>query len=101
MTTDPRGPASVVVTELVAWMERYGGVTPEGEDAQVLIDGARRALRAALSGGARERETAYALLAADGLITSAVERLAEGPDPAEAFRVLLDRVAQSANGGSA
>jgi hypothetical protein len=104
--TDGRGdPAAesldpAAVPELAAWIERYGAVTLRA-DLPELIEGAKRALRAALSGESRSRETAFALLAADGLITSVVERLAESPEPAEAFRVLLDRVAQGATGGSA
>jgi hypothetical protein len=100
VTMDRRGPASAAVPELAAWMERYGQVTPEA-DLPALIEGAQRALQVALSGESRSRETAFALLAADGLITSAVEHLAEDPDPGEAFRALLDRVAQGATGGSA
>lgn len=99
MTVDRRGPASAAVPELAAWMERYGRVTPEA-DLPALIEGAQRALRTALAGESRSRETAFALLAADGLITSAVENLAEDADPAGAFRALLDRVARGATGGS-
>lgn len=74
------------------WMERFGGEGLDG-DAASLTRGALRALREALARPGRDREAAYALLAADGLLTYAVEALLERSDPDAALTELMDRVA--------
>lgn len=77
----PAPPAEVVI-----WMERFGG--EEGE----IADRAMKALAAALERPGRSRDGAYALLAADGLLTYAVEDTALAPDPELALRELIEKV---------
>ncbi len=80
--------------ELLGWIERYGEVGLEaGEDA--LTEGAFRALDRATTGPGRARETAYALLAADALMTEAVDRLLAGEDPRARLRELVERLASA------
>lgn len=98
MTGRAGGDRASVPPELAAWIERYGGISP-GVGTEAPVEGARRALGAALAGELRSRQTAYALLAADGLITSAVEDMAGDEDPSAAFLTLLKEVARDAAGG--
>jgi hypothetical protein len=67
---------------VVAWVERFGGAVP---GASTLCDRGARALAAALDTPSGRREAAWALLAADALLTWAVEDAAEAPDPAAAL----------------
>jgi len=74
---------------VVAWVERFGSAAP---GVSCLCDRGARALAAALDTPSGKREAAWALLAADALLTWAVEDAADAPDPAAA----LDRVLRSA-----
>jgi len=80
-----------VPAELARWNEAHGGIV-QGEDTSTesLGTAAARALARALSGPSRDRETAYALLAADALLTDAAGRTAAAPDPDAALVALLD-----------
>ncbi len=89
MTARPRTP--VPPAEVVAWVAEFGGCSPEAS-GEALREGALRALRAALERPGRSREGAHALLAADGLLTWAVEDAAEEDDPAASLRILLAAV---------
>jgi hypothetical protein len=74
--------------ELVDWIERWGGAGVGG-DLPRLREGARSALLAALARSGRDRDGAYALLAADALLTYALEDGAATGDPEGEFRDLL------------
>ena len=88
-----------VPSELLGWMERYGGVGLEaGGDG--LTEGAFRALDHAAAGPRRGRETAFALLAADALMTEAVERLFASEDPGVRVRALVERLASGGGPGA-
>lgn len=86
--------------EVRRWMETLGGVSFD-DDAGALTEGALRALRMALEAPDEDRSAAHALLAADGLLTRAVEVLAQGPDPLAGFQALVDRVAAASVPGDA
>jgi hypothetical protein len=74
-------------------MERFKG---EGALAGVsLVEGALAALGETLAHPGRNREAAFALLAADGLLTYAVEDAARAEDPEGELRGILERVAVS------
>jgi len=75
--------------DVVEWMEQFGG-----EEATV-VEGALRALEATLDRPGRNREGAYALLAADGLLTYAVEDAARAEDPETTLREILARVSEA------
>lgn len=78
---------------LADWIARFGGVEhPEG-DPQAAAEAALRALREALARPGRNREGAFALLAADALLTEASRGLLEAEDPEEALIALMDRIA--------
>lgn len=80
-----------VPTELARWNEIHGGTVPGGSaTTDSLGRAAGRALTRALTGPSRDRETAYALLAADALLTDAAGRTADVPDPDAALVALLD-----------
>jgi hypothetical protein len=74
---------------VLEWIARFGSVPPDG-DAGALTAGGLRALRAAITRPGRDREGAFALLAADGLLTLAMERLADVDDPERALFELLE-----------
>ena len=76
------------------WLQRWAGVTPEATSAEA-VDAAARALAAALARPGRNREAAEALLAADALLTYAVEDAADASDPESALGALLQRVAEA------
>lgn len=79
--------------EVAAWMERFAG---EGADAgEALVEGTLTALGETLARPGRSREAAFALLAADGLLTYAVEDAARARDPEGALRGILERVSVS------
>lgn len=84
--TPPAPPA------LAEWMERFGGASP-GADGEALWTAALRALEEALARPGRSRDGAYALLAADALLTYAVEDAVDLDDPEAALEELLRRVA--------
>ena len=99
MSREGQGPrASGVPAELRDWMDRYGGVA-RGAGADALADGAFRALTHALSQPGRSREAAFALLAADALMTGAVDRHLAGDDPAARIRELVERLAAGGTPG--
>ena len=79
-----------------AWMERFGGRRQEIETHDTLLGAGTEALRQALMRPGRDREGAYALLAADALVTRAVGRAVEAADPEDALRALLVGVAAEA-----
>jgi hypothetical protein len=74
-----------------AWVERYGAVGVEAPFAR-LVEGGVHALETALRVPADEREAAWALLAADALLTWAVEEAAGAPDPDRALDAVLRAV---------
>ncbi len=78
---------------LVGWVERYGGVAPDASGA-ALSEAGTAALEAALRTPPGEREAAWALLAADALITWAVEDAAGAPDPERELAHLLEHVSR-------
>lgn len=75
-------------SDVVEWMDRFGG------EESTMIDGAMLALSAAIDRPGRNRDGAYALLAADGLLTYAVEDAARTADPDGALREILARVSE-------
>jgi hypothetical protein len=83
---------------LMDWMRRFGGVEPAGAGAHETAEAALRALGEALSRPGRDREGAYALLAADALLTDAARGLAGGHDPESGLLELMDRIAQEEPG---
>lgn len=93
-----RSRASGVPAELRYWMDRYGGVA-RGTGADALADGAFRALADAVARRGRSRETAFALLAADALMTGAVDRHLAADEPAARMRELVGRLAAGGTQG--
>ena len=92
-------PSAGAPPELLEWIERFGGVVGGAEPGD-LCDAALRALdEAALRTTGRTREAAFALLAADALITEAVGRLAETEDPEAELLSLIDRIASATDEG--
>ncbi len=93
----PKQPSlDAIPPELVEWMERYrrsGGAEPED-----LVEAALRALDASLARPGRNREAAFALLAADGLMTSALEQLASSENPEMEMRTLIRSIASGPTG---
>jgi len=73
---------------VVDWMERFGG--EEGD----LLDRVIQAIGETLERPGRNRDGAFALLAADGLLTYAVEDAAGSPDPEAALTEILARVTE-------
>jgi hypothetical protein len=94
--TPARGPSPGLPEALGEWIARFGGADAGGLDADALTEGALRALREALARTGRNREGAYALLAADALLTAAAQESANGDDPDGALSALLSRVAGEA-----
>lgn len=92
--TSPEGGFDVP-ERLGAWIERFGGAAA-AEGAEGATEAALRALREALERPGRDREGAYALLAADALLTEAAEKLLAADDPDGALRALVARVAAEA-----
>jgi hypothetical protein len=80
-----------------AWVRRWAGT---GTDArgEALLDGATRALEAALARPGRNREGAEALLAADALLTWAVEDAAATDDVDGELEGILRRVIEVRGG---
>jgi hypothetical protein len=92
------GSTSVAPPELLEWMRRYASASPE-DDVEELLAGVRRALRHTLTHPGRDREAAFSLLAADGALTLAVERLAEHDDDLEArLKALIAALAADTDG---
>ncbi|MSR22678.1 MAG: hypothetical protein EXR92_03910 [Gemmatimonadetes bacterium] len=92
------GGVGSVPPEVLEWIDRYGRVRLDGS-APELARGAIQALREALARPGRVREAAYALLAADGLLTQAVEAGLEDEDPETAFHAILTLLGQEAERG--
>ncbi|CAN5698004.1 hypothetical protein BH23GEM11_BH23GEM11_08410 [soil metagenome] len=80
---------------VLAWVERFGSASPSSES---LCDRGAGALSVALDAPSGEREAAWALLAADALLTWAVEDAADAPEPAAALGEVL-RAAQDPRNG--
>jgi hypothetical protein len=78
---------------LADWIARFGGVEHPVGDPHAAADAALRALREALARPGRNREGAFALLAADALLTDASRGLLEAEDPEGALIALMDRIA--------
>lgn len=91
MSDDPSGPAAP--GELDEWIRRFGVEDGRPGRPSAPGDAGLRALEAALERTGRNREGAFALLAADALLTSAARDCMELQDPAEGLRELLERVA--------
>jgi hypothetical protein len=91
-TRRPEPPA-----EMGEWMSRFGEFLP-GSSSDDFASAGLRALQEALRRPGRENEGAFALLAADGLLTYAAGDLVESDAPARAFEALLARVAATAPG---
>lgn len=92
--------------EVLEWYARFGGGAVE-DAARPSTGTSERALEERLRGGlaalgealrrtGRDREGAYALLAADGLLTDAVLAGVEAEDPDAAFRAILAAVGREA-----
>jgi hypothetical protein len=71
---------------LLAWVAEFGGT--ESDPGEPLAAGVR-ALRTAMATAPDERRAAWALLAADALLTWAVEDAADAPDPRGALETVL------------
>jgi len=84
---------------IVEWMERFGW-TSDMSEVGPLRDAALRALAEALARPGRDRDGAFALLAADGLLTWAMEDAADAADPDAELMELL-RVVRDVSGGEA
>ena len=95
MTASESGGTSGVPAELLEWVRTYAGASPEA-DVDELLAGVRRALQHSLKHPGRDRQAAYSLLAADGLLTLAVERLADAEDPEARFHALIEALAVDA-----
>jgi hypothetical protein len=78
---------------LQRWIMTFGGTAFPVPEAH-LPDAVRQALTAALSLPSEEREAAWALLAADALLTWGVEAAAEATDPANALQEVLSLVVE-------
>ncbi len=76
---------------LVDWVRRFGQVEPDVGGPE-LEEGALRALEAALERPGRNREGAFALLAADALLTWACEDAVGSADPETELLDLLARL---------
>ena len=79
-------------------MDRYGGVA-RGAGADALADGAFRAFAHAVARRGRSREAAFALLAADALMTGAVDRHLVADGPEARMRALVERLAAEGSPG--
>jgi hypothetical protein len=75
--------------EVIGWMEQFGGENP------LELERGMQALAAALERPGRIRDGAFALLAADGLLTYAVEVAARASNPEIALRKILIRVSEA------
>jgi hypothetical protein len=91
------GGPSGAPAELLEWVRRYADVSPE-EDIDKILAGVRRALRHSLAHPGRDREAAFSLLAADGLLTLVIERLADSADPEARIRAAVAALAGEAAG---
>ena len=91
-------PSAGAPPELLEWIERFGGVVGSAELGD-LCDAALRALDEAALRTGRTRGAAFALLAADALITEAVGCLAEAEDPEAELIALIDRIASATDEG--
>lgn len=91
MSDDPSGPAAAGGLE--EWIRRFGEEDGRPDKPSTSADAGLRALEAALERTGRSREGAFALLAADALLTSAARDCVDRQDPAEGLRELLERVA--------
>jgi hypothetical protein len=79
---------------LARWVERYGeGVSPTAT-GPALISAGCTALEAALRLPPAEREAAWALLAADALVTWSVEDAAGASDPEQELARILETVSR-------
>jgi hypothetical protein len=76
---------------LEEWIRRYGLPAEDGSGDGVL-DGAVKALHAALDRPGRNRDGAYALLAADALLTRACQEAARAGDPEAELVAILERL---------
>ncbi len=83
---DERTPEPVSV--ILEWVNRFAGVEPD-VGGSTAMEGAHRALAEALTRPGRDREGAYALLAADALLTWATEDAAHADDPAAVLEGVL------------
>jgi len=89
--------APAVPEALADWMGAFGWDGGPG-DPEALAGAGVRALVRSLGHSGRDREGAYTLLAADGLITLAVEALAAGFNLEEGLHDLVVDIVASADG---
>lgn len=82
-----------VPAPLAGWIARFGRLDDRPVEPGEAADAALRALREALARPGRDREGAYALLAADALLTDAARGLMEAADPEGVLTELMDRIA--------
>ncbi len=73
------------------WARRFGGVSLDVR-GEPLVEAATSALGHTLAHPGRSRESAYALLAADALLTCACEDAAEAEEPEAVLREILVRL---------
>jgi len=89
--------APVIPEALADWMGAFGWDGGPG-DPEALAGSGVRALVRSLDHTGGDREGAYTLLAADGLITLAVEALAAKSDLEEGLHHLIVAIVTSADG---
>lgn len=82
---------------LASWVRRFGDTEVEAR-GEVLLQGALRALEAAMDRPGRDRDGAFALLAADALLTWACEDAACSADPETELSGILERVCEVGRG---
>jgi ABC-type Fe3+ transport system permease subunit len=82
---------------LQQWIQSFAGVDLNSLAAR-LPEATRNALQASLRLPPDAREAAWALLAADALLTWGVEAAAQAPDPEVAIQQVLDLVLAEATG---
>jgi hypothetical protein len=93
-STPPPG----VPDPLADWILRFGGVDAADPGADEAVEAALKALREAVARPGRDREGAYALLAADALLTEAARGLMDGDDRERGLLGLMDRIVQEERG---
>ena len=89
------GKSTGAPAELLEWVRTYAGASPDAE-VDELLAGVERALRHSLAHPGRDREAAFSLLAGDGLLTLAVERIADDGVTEARLRALIEALSAEA-----